>query len=504
MKKIIEKKIISTLVLLLLIAATFVSFTGNTPLKRPFIVQAGNNWEDCSTNASAWHNDTYLNVTVESKYPRILWYDIQRYTGVKTENDTSFPDNDDNNWVSIRNNMTEVDNATWLRFVINISSDQGWDNIEYINITGWHDNGTDNDDGTGYNTSGNHGSNRNFFLYYDNTSNTTPYYNISWPTNQTELTKGNFTERVVTDTLGLTTTETHNLTFQFKPGYQLRYAPGPDGTGNTWTNYSVENDGGYPSTDGPGILDYETTCWEAFNNSWSWNLNVTVQNFGECGDGSTYADGPFKSWVNDEFGIYSYTEIVSAGDAEIQGAPGGKYSTNSSNSFNGGTSQNVSIRTRSNGNYSLVMHIDDLLHTAAEGLGYSLADAPSHLILDNNTIWVRGGTRTSRVNFSDTGTGTYWIGLYGTCNGTTGNSLTNETHEVNGTCKYAGEAGDDGLDPLYPNFYNETDDAANSLKAFNGQNDQSHYIEFTCDIPLGQWAGKYSTHVYYHLRTETV
>lgn len=494
MKKIKEKKIVSTLVLLILVAATFVSFTGQLPNQTPFIVKAGNNWQDCSNNASAWHNDTYLNVTIESKYPRILWYDIQKYTGAKTINDTQLPATTlDADWISVRNNMTEVDNATWLRFVINISSDQGWDNIEYINITGWHDNGN-LEAGTNYNDSANMGSNRNFFLYYDNTSNTTAYYNISWPANQIELTKGNFTETVVTDALGLTTTETHNLTFQFKPGYQFRYAPGPDGTGLTWTNYTVENSDGYPSSDGTGILDYKTTCWEALNNTWSWNMNVTVQNYGESGAGGTYTDGPFKSWVHDEFGVYSYTEIVNAGDATIQGAPGGNYSTNSSNSFNGGTSQNVSVRTRSNGNYSLVMHIDDLLHDAATTLGYTLATAPSHLILNNDTIWVRGGTLTTRDNFSDLNI--FWIPIYGTCNQATGAASTYETHEVNGTCKYTGEAGDDGLSALYPNYYTSgTYDSANS---------QSHYIEFTCDIPLGQWAGKYSTHVFYHLRTETI
>ncbi|MBS3778430.1 MAG: hypothetical protein KGY50_03960, partial [Candidatus Thermoplasmatota archaeon] len=371
----------------------------------------------------------------------------------------------------------------------NISSDQGWDNIQYINLSGWHDNGS-LDSGTDYNTSNNQGSNRNFFLYYDNTSNDTAYYNISWPSNQTELTKGNFTEENVTDALGLTTTETHNLTFQFKPGYQFRYAPGPDGIGNSWTNHSVENEEGYPSSDGDGILDYETTCWEAFNNSWSWNLNVTVQNYGESGDGSTYDDGPFKSWVHDEFGVYSYTEIVGAMDASIQGAPGANYSTNSSNTFNNGNSQNVTVRTRSNGNYSLALHIDDLLHEAAD----SLETASDHLILDNDTIWVRGGTRTDRDNFSDAGV--YWISLYGSCNDATGVATGFEDHEVNGTCKYTGENGTDGKDDLYPNYYDDTN--------FNSINDASYYIEFTCDIPLGQWAGKYSTHVYYHLRTQTV
>ena len=457
-----------------------------------------------STNTS-WHNSSTLNVTVEHEYPRILWYDIQKYTGVKTENDQQLPaSTSEGDWVSVRNNMTEVDNATWLRVVLNVSSDQGWENIEFINISGWHDNGSDGD-GSGYNRSGNHGSNRNFFLCYDNTSDGTAYYNKSWPKGSVEVTKGNMTERNVSDPLGISTTETRNLSFQFKPGYQFRYAPGPDGMGNTWMNHSVVNTEGYPSTDG-AKFDYYTTCWEALNNSWSWNLNISITNKGMRGDESVsdYSSG-FTSWVLDEFGVYSYTEIVSAGgDVSIHGAPGGNYSTNSSNPFNS-ESENVSLQTRSNGNYSLSLRIDDLLHNAASGLGYDRNSAPDHLILENDTIWVRGGTRSSRLNFSDE-LSRWWISLYGSCNDETGVATGFEAHEVNGTSKFAGETADDNENTgcLYPNDYNETMDAGNGLRAYNGLNSVSHYVEFTCDIPLGAWAGKYSTHVYYHLQTEHI
>jgi hypothetical protein len=263
---------------------------------------------------------------------------------------------------------------------------------------------------------------------------------------------------------------------------------------------------GYPSTDGAGF-DYFTTCWEALNNSWSWNLNISVVNKGMRGDGSVsnYSTG-FTSWVCDEFGVYTYTEIVSAGgDVTIMGAPGGNYSTNSSNPFNSGVSQNISLCTRSNGNYSLSVHIDDLLHTAAESLGYDRSTAPSHLILENDTIWVRGGTRTNRLNFSDASS-RWWIGLYGVVDDTTGVASNFEAHEVNGSCKYTGEIAEDGESSgdLYPNDYNASADPGNDLRAFNGLNDVSHYVEFTCDIPLGAWAGKYSTFVYYHLQTEYI
>ncbi len=452
---------------------------------------------------SSWHNSSTLNVTVEHQYPRILWYDIQKYTGTTTENDRYLPTTTNNNdWTSIRNNMTEVDNATWLRVILNISSDQGWDNIEYINITGWHDNGT-LETGTDYNTTGNHGSNRNFFLSYDNTSDNIAYYNKTWPRGCMELTKGNYTENNVTDTLGIITTETHNLTFQFKPGYQFRYAPGPDSTGNTWTNHTVTNTNGYPTTNG-AKLDYHTTQWEALNNTWSWNLNISITNKGQRSNGGTYTDGPYTTWILDEFGTYTYTEIVSAGgNINIQGAPGANYSTNSTNPFNSGTSQNITIQTRSNGNYSLTVHIDDLLHTAANTLGYNRTTAPNYLILENDTIWIQGGTRTTPINFSDANS-RYWINLYGTCNTTTGQTTTYEQHETNGTSKYTGETAEDDESNgnLYPNDYNQTTDPDNNLRAYNSQNTISHYIEYTCQIPLGTWAGTYSTHVYYHLQTQ--
>lgn len=496
MEKRVEKKIISTFVLLMIVATCFVSFTEDLP--RPYIAKA--DWETSSESATAYHNDTWLNVTIESKYPRILWYDIQKYTGAKTENDTQVPATAvDSDWISIRNNMTEVDNATWLRVVINISSDQGWENIDYINISGWHDNGT-LESGTGYNDTDNHGSNRNFFLSYNNTTGT-PDYNIFWPRNQTELTKGNFTEDNVTDALGIDgETETHNLTFEFKPGYQFRYAPGPDGTGLGWENHSVNNTNGFPNSD-PGIIDYQTSSWEALNNSWSWNLNISVSNQGmRGGDGdATYSEDNYTSWVLDEFGVYSYTEIVSADSASIMGAPGGNYSTNASNPFHD-VSQNVSLKTRSNGNYSLLVNLSDLKHSAYDDV--SDQDVKDNLTLNNDCIWVRGGTRTTRKNFSDSGV-TY-IDLYGELTawdtGTSG--INNYEHaEVNGTCKLTGEVSESGDDnsgtPRFPNYYS-------SYTEYDSQNENSTYIEFTCDIPNGKWAGKYSTNVYYTLVTETM
>jgi hypothetical protein len=516
MEETIERKILTVFVLLLLVASSIVSFTGNMPTV--YTVKADEtvdnteyDWEDSSESNYSWHNTTYLNVTVESKYPKILWYDIQKYVGTKEENDATAPgDNNLSNWTSIRNNMTEVDNATWLRIVVNVSSDQGWGNIEYINITGWHDNWDstlDVDTGDKYNTSGNHGSNRNFFLSYHNENDTmnnsefnsdNESYNIKWPNNGTEMTKGGFTSVGVEDNLGIEDGDARNLTFEFKPSYQFRYAPGPDGTGNGWTNHTVENRGGLPYSAEDGVVDYERSSWEQIENLGSWNFNITVKNRGQRNNDSHFDESGFKTWALDEFGVYPYTEIVSAENVGLTGAPGESASTNSGDPYTTG-SENVTVKTRSNGNYSLVVNISDLKHVSYDELSGDAAVEP-YLKLDNETIFIRGGNLTTAQNFSNDGTEDF-IALYGDITRTTGAITRYEKHEVNGTYKLAGENGTDGLDNNYPNDYNETD--TDGHRVFNGLNNRSYYIEFRCDIPSNQWPGKYTTNVYYHLRTET-
>jgi hypothetical protein len=438
---------------------------------------------------SSWYNASWLNVTVESKNPRILWYDFQKCSN---ESFDGYSDIDSQFWVSKRNNMTETDNDTWYRFIVNVSSDQGWDNIEYINISAWHDNGSDDDvDGSlfgsgGYNRSGNRGGNRNFYLMYENVSGTA-YYNLTYPWNNSEITIGGFSERNVSDVLGISNqTESRNISFCFKPGYQFRYAPGP-GDAAAWVNDSVNCVYGISSGDG---YDPATRCWESFDNPWSWNFNITVENAGE-----RWEEGRYRSWVNDEFGIYVYTEIVSATNAEIFGAPGDRYSTNGSSwynsNFNSGNSVNVTVVTRSNGNYSMTVNVSDLRHVSViDGL---VPDDPL-LHLDNDTIWVRGGNRTVSLNFSDNGRRVIWLYGSGSPDGSVDSGTLWQVHEVNGSCKFTGEAGDDGLSEVYPDHYNSS-----SFRSINGV---SHYVEFACDIPLGQIAGKYSTFVYYHLRTQ--
>lgn len=503
-----KNKVMSVVFVTLLVLMVFSNMSNNGFIFQPLIPTVSSD-EQHANNDSSWHNSSWLNVTVESKRPRILWYDFQKCTDDAFDGGWT-SDIDSANWVSKRNNMTEIDNYTWYRFIINISSDQGWDNIEYINISGWHDNGSDAQidgslkaGGTGYNRTDNRGANRNFFFMYENTTGTASY-TILYPHNATELTIGNFSERTVSDTLGISgQTETHNISFCFKPGYQFRYAPGPgeSNPGTKWVNDSVSNNKGMPVGDG---YDATKCCWESFDNLWSWNFNITVENAGENWDASS-GDGDgkdrYKSWVRDEFGIYSYTEIVNAENANIFGAPGEKHSTNGSSWYNqlnnGGASQNVTVITRSNGNYSMTVNLSDLKHIAVlNGIVDPENDLPDSqrwdLQINNSEVYVRGGNRTGSVNFTNDDANTIWLYGHG---GGSGSPSAWQVSEVNGTCKYTGEAGSDtGLSQQYPNFYDDT--------TYNGQNPISYTVEFACDIPDNQIAGKYATHVYYHLRTQ--
>jgi len=287
-------------------------------------------------------------------------------------------------------------------------------------------------------------------------------YNIKWPNNGTEMTKGGFTSVDVEDNLGIDGGHARNLTFEFKPSYQFRYAPGPDSTGVSWTNYTVENRGGLPYSEETGVVDYERSSWEQIKNLGSWNFNITVKNRGQRNNGSHFGESGFKTWALDEFGVYPYTEIVSAENVGLQGAPGESASTNTGDPYTSGSeSENVTIKTRSNGNYSLVVNISDLKHVSYDELSDDPAVEP-FLKLDNETIFIRGGNLTTAQNFSNDGTD-HFIALYGDITQT------------------------------------DTD----GHRVFNGLNNRSYYIEFRCDIPSNQWPGKYTTNVYYHLRTET-
>jgi hypothetical protein len=351
--------------------------------------------------ASAWHNNSSLSVHIIHSAPRINWYDIQY--------------NDSGTWVSKLNKQIDVDNHSEYRFIVNISSDQGWDDIEFINLTAWFDNGTEL---SYYNET--LGGNFNLYMQYENTTSTsdTPVFRNIWPNDEIQF--GSHESRVVNDTkFGLEgVTEARNITFTFIPNKQFRYAPGED---STW-NESV-------------FLVGNSSKYGLFNN-FSWNFNISVTDSGEDNGGVC-----LTSWVADEFGVYAYSEILSAQNPSIVGYPGNNYSV-----IDSGGSGNVSLVTCSNGNYSLSVDVSDLAHETL----------PSHIISKSN-VYVKGGNRT------------------------TFRSLLNSVYLYGGS--------QDGLPD-----YHIAEAWGNLVNTSN--------IEYTCYIPLGQLAGEYSSHIYYHLSVE--
>ena len=328
-----------------------------------------------------WHNSTTLNVTVLQLPPRINWYDFQY--------------NQSGTWVSRLNAQNDVNDSAEYRFVVNISSDQGWDDIQFVNITAWYDQGNDS-----YTYNQTLGGNWNLFLQYENTTGTA-VWRMLWP-HGGEITEGTYSDTIGFDPYGSPGyTQCHNLTFSFIPSYQMRYAPG-DGI---WNNT-------YNTTD-----DVE-----------SWNFIIEVTDSGE--------DAPQSStiWITDEFGVYSYSEIVSAGWPTIIGQPGENATANS----------NITLQTRSNGNYSLTTDVEDLVHRTFPGATIS-----------REQIWVRGGDLNIFDNFTASSGGIYFYGLIGTYH----------------------------------------------LAQANGTNLTTNDVEYKCNIPMGQMAGDYVAAIRYHLTT---
>jgi len=328
-----------------------------------------------------WHNSTTLNVTVLHFEPRILWYDFQY--------------NQSGTWVSRLNAQSDVNNSAQYRFIVNISSDQGWDDIEYVDIYAWYDQGSES---TFYNQT--LGGNLNLYFQYQNTTGTA-VWRMLWP-HGGEFIPQTYTDRIGYDPYGSPGhTECHNLSFIFIPSYQVRYAPGD------------------------GAWDYTSNIT---NDAYSWNFVIEVMDSGED------APGPITIWSTDEFGIYSYSEIVSAGWPTIIGHPGENATANS----------NISLITRSNGNYSLTTDVDTLVHKTFPAATIS-----------RERIWVRGGDLNDFDNFTASGGGIYFYGA----------------------------------------------SSSYHLAQANGTSLTTNDVQYKCDIPLGQIAGDYAAPIRYHLTT---
>lgn len=253
--------------------------------------------------SSAQHSSSTLTVTCTGAAPTIQWYNFTDSAGASKLD-------------------AEVDVSNVYNFTVRINHTNGWASIEYVNITAWYDNDTE---ATTYNQSTNLGGNLNMFLQYKNTTGTAEW-SMLWPVSGEEATFGTYNEAVI-DSM------THNLTFRFTPGNQIRHTPGTPaaGAGLNWVK--------------------------------SWNFNISVIDTGNL-----------KAWELNEYGIYMYSAISSAGSPSMSGAPGSI-----------ATASAISVVTVSNGNYSLYVNVSDL-------------SGPE--TIDNTTIGVAGGD-LSETHFDD-------------------------------------------------------------------------------------------------------
>jgi hypothetical protein len=199
----------------------------------------------------------------------------------------------------LNNNSGNIDVNKEYIFTINITDKNGWEDIEYINLTCWYDNG---DDSSTYNQTS--GGNLNMFLQYENTTGSA-FFKMIWPDDESDLVMGNCSEKIINQT-------TRIINLSFIPGNQTRYAT----SNETWI-----------------VTD------DAIDDLYSWNLNCSVF------DTLTHID----YYVN-EYGINYYSAIRAPELVEITGAPG---MIETSNVF--------TIDYISNADYTLIIYFDDNL-----------------------------------------------------------------------------------------------------------------------------------------------
>lgn len=326
-----RKKTISILVLITL----FISFFTNIIFIGPIHLAEA---LDITTYTDT---NTTLNITVYNNEPQINWYDLQNSTGSSKLN------------VNERLDINEE-----YIFIINVTSDQGWADIEYINITSWFDNGND---ASTYNQTA--GGNINMYLQYDNSTEVASY-NMLWPDD--EVTKGAMTETVID-------ANTHNISLRFTPSYQVRYAPG-DGAWNTSAGH---------------------------NDLWTWNFNISIAD-----------DDGYNNSATSEYGVYMYSQITQTTESPSgTGTPGQNDIT---------LNPHTNVTTRCNANYSLSTNLPNLTDglgnyiqnssISAQGGSLGRTNFPG-----NGPLYIYGGAASYRnhlVNtFEDTVEVIYWANI---------------------------------------------------------------------------------------------
>ncbi len=284
---------------------------GGTPVGNVMAVDVGSDSD----------NSTNITCIVQTGIPKINYYDLRDATS------------------SVMNAMIDV-NQTYY-FVINVTQESGWADLDYINITAWYDGGTES--GTyGY---GSGAPNTQFFIRYENTTGTATV-TIQYPTTG-EIDSVSFTETVIDST-------THNITIAFRPRDQIRYAPG---------------DGSWDTTEG-------------WNDANTWNFRMNVSNSG----------GGYNNSARNEFGVYRFTNITASGDPQGSGVPGQLVYL---------TSTNTVVKFKTNYNFRMNVSLDtDLLNTA---LGTSIAATNVEVNATNLNPATMTPTLTTWTAFTGTG-----------------------------------------------------------------------------------------------------
>lgn len=238
-------------------------------------------WSVNVTDGLHWTNETFW-FTMHQFEPVINSFDLRDDAGSKLNNATG--------------NLI-VDNEYF--FSVNITDKNGWNDIDYINITSWYDHG---DDTSTYNQST--GGNYNLYLQYKNVTGISQFHMI-WPDDESLLQPTNCTEISINKT-------TRIITISFIPGNQTHFAT----SNGSWT--STEN---------------------SFDDLYSWNLNCSIA------DSFSNTD-----YYADEYGVDYYSAIRSANLVEITGAPGMIVESNV-----------LTIDFISNADYTLKIYFDENL-----------------------------------------------------------------------------------------------------------------------------------------------
>ena len=220
---------------------------------------------------------------VPSIQPVINSYDIRNASGSKLNNATGL-----------------LDVNSEYQFQINITDENGWWDVNYINITAWYDDGNDS---TYYNQT--EGGNLNLYLQYENTTGNANF-TLLWPDDEVQLILANCTETVID-------WKTRIINISFKPLSQVRWASSND----TW-------DGTQDTTNDP----------------YSWNFNITVSDTDDL-----------ITWKRDEYGVYKFiSHSLNQNWVGVYAAPG----------FSD-TSSVVTITYSSNYNFNMTIYFEENL-----------------------------------------------------------------------------------------------------------------------------------------------